>query len=192
MIESAKPRLPAVRVWSGPFRQSFQWGSCSSAGLFPSRRCSGSYHQTVRIRAGFCCSTNYLELILHFGIVSVNVELRSGRFAITSIVENRAVSLSPRNAEWVVVVASERRIEHVIQAGEQNRWTMELVRNWCAHARVEKFGGVGLIEAGTGLPIGHHSVRCDHASEAGMKQWPAGSWRPLLPTVGGRCREPRQ
>jgi hypothetical protein len=71
----------------------------------------------------------------------------------------------------VSVVASERRIVHAIQAGEHNRSTMELVRNWCAHARIEKFGGVGLIEAETGLPIGHHSVKCDHASEAGIASW---------------------
>jgi hypothetical protein len=62
-------------------------------------------------------------------------------------------------------------MQQAIEIGQRNRDTMELVRNWCVHARVEKFGGVGLIEASTGLPIGHHSMHCDHASEAGMATW---------------------
>src|SRR6266853_1956084 len=45
-IESAMPRLVMVRAWWGPFRQSFLSGSCSSAGLFPSRRCFGSLRRT--------------------------------------------------------------------------------------------------------------------------------------------------
>ncbi|WP_152693186.1 hypothetical protein [Caballeronia mineralivorans] len=48
---------------------------------------------------------------------------------------------------------------------------MELVQNWCAHAKVEKFGGTGLIEQETGLPIGHHAVTCDHAPAGGMATW---------------------
>ena len=71
----------------------------------------------------------------------------------------------------VTPIVSDQRIQHAIEAGEHNRSTAELVRNWCAHARIEKFGGIGIIEAQTGLPIGHHSVKCDHASEAGMAAW---------------------
>jgi hypothetical protein len=48
---------------------------------------------------------------------------------------------------------------------------MELVRNWCAHVRIQKVGGVGLVEAQTGLPIGHHSLRCDHAGAGGVATW---------------------
>jgi hypothetical protein len=58
-----------------------------------------------------------------------------------------------------------------MEAGERNRATVELVRNWCAHARIEKFGGVGLIEAQTGLPIGHHGLKCDHAGAGGIATW---------------------
>ncbi|WP_374527028.1 hypothetical protein [Novosphingobium sp.] len=64
-----------------------------------------------------------------------------------------------------------RDIADTIKAGERNRDTMALVRNYCAHARVEKFGGTGMIEQMTGLPIGHHGMRCDHAPEGGMACW---------------------
>lgn len=68
-------------------------------------------------------------------------------------------------------MSKDRDIEHAIAAGERNKKTTELIHNWCVHARVEKFGGVGLIEAQTGLPIGHHSMACDHAPVAGMATW---------------------
>jgi hypothetical protein len=68
-------------------------------------------------------------------------------------------------------VVSDLRIKQTIEAGERNRAAMELVRNWCAHARIEKMGGIGHIEQQTGLPIGHHSMKCDHASEATMASW---------------------
>jgi len=48
---------------------------------------------------------------------------------------------------------------------------MELIHNWCRHARVEKFGGTGLIEMETGLPIGHHHMACDHAPAGGFACW---------------------
>ncbi|NEI66273.1 hypothetical protein [Rhizobium leguminosarum] len=64
-----------------------------------------------------------------------------------------------------------REIEDAIRAGERNRDTMVLVRNYCANARIEKFGGTGMIERGTGLPIGHHGMRCDFAPEGGMASW---------------------
>lgn len=63
------------------------------------------------------------------------------------------------------------QIEHAIKAGEINQATMELVRNWCAHVRVDKFGGVGLIEQQTGLPIGNHGLKCDHAIAGGLYTW---------------------
>lgn len=64
-----------------------------------------------------------------------------------------------------------RDITDTIKAGERNRDTMVLVRNYCANAQVEKIGGTGLIEQATGLPIGHHSMRCDFAPEGGMACW---------------------
>lgn len=68
-------------------------------------------------------------------------------------------------------MSDDRDIRSAIRSGERNRDVSILVRNWCEHARVEKFGGTGLVEAQTGLPIGHHSMACDHASAAGFSSW---------------------
>lgn len=64
-----------------------------------------------------------------------------------------------------------RDIADTVKAGERNRDTMVLVHNYCGYARVEKFGGTGMIEQATGLPIGHHGLRCDFAPEGGMACW---------------------
>lgn len=61
--------------------------------------------------------------------------------------------------------------ESAIRAGERNLEAKHLIVNWCRHARVQKFGGVGLIEAQTGLPIGLHSMACDFAPAATMATW---------------------
>ncbi|WP_188393740.1 hypothetical protein [Mesorhizobium sp. SARCC-RB16n] len=65
----------------------------------------------------------------------------------------------------------DKEIQKAIEAGERNRAAMELVRNWCAHAKVEKHGGTGLVEQATGLPIGHHGLKCDYATAGGMFTW---------------------
>jgi hypothetical protein len=65
----------------------------------------------------------------------------------------------------------DREFKMAVEAGERNRSTMELVRNWCSHARVEKFGGTGMVEQVTGLPIGNHGLKCDHAIAGGMYTW---------------------
>ena len=65
-------------------------------------------------------------------------------------------------------MASDLDIQRAIEAGQQNRDAAELIQNWCRHARVQKFGGIGLIEQQTGLPIGHHSMVCDYAPEGGI------------------------
>jgi hypothetical protein len=49
---------------------------------------------------------------------------------------------------------TDRRIQEAIEIGQANKRTVELVQNWCAHVRIERFGGVGLVEQQTGLPIG--------------------------------------
>ncbi len=63
------------------------------------------------------------------------------------------------------------RIPKAIASGEINKEAMELIRNWCRHARVVKVGGVGIIEVETGLPIGHHAMACEHAAAQGMGFW---------------------
>jgi len=68
-------------------------------------------------------------------------------------------------------MSNDRDIQKAIDAGEKNRRTIELIHNWCVHAKVEKMGGTGLIEEQTGLPIGHHAMVCEHASASGMATW---------------------
>jgi hypothetical protein len=65
----------------------------------------------------------------------------------------------------------DNRIQEAIANGERNKATIELIRNWCRHARISKFGGVGIVEAQTGLPIGHHAMACDHAVANGIAAW---------------------
>lgn len=62
-------------------------------------------------------------------------------------------------------------IQDAIASGERNKQAMELIHNWCRHARVQKFGGTGLVQIQTGLPIGHHSMACDHAPAGGVAAW---------------------
>lgn len=68
-------------------------------------------------------------------------------------------------------MSRDRDIEHTIRDGERNQDAKRLIHNWCRHARVEKFGGTGLIEMHTGLPIGHHAMVCDFAPASGMATW---------------------
>jgi hypothetical protein len=60
------------------------------------------------------------------------------------------------------------RIQEAIEPGQNNLRTLELVRNWCAHAKMVKAGGTGIVEMQTGLPIGHHHLECPHAPAGGM------------------------
>lgn len=66
---------------------------------------------------------------------------------------------------------SDLDIQRSIEAGQRNLEAKALIQNWCGHARVEKFGGTGLIEIETGLPIGHLSMVCDHARGGGVATW---------------------
>jgi hypothetical protein len=68
-------------------------------------------------------------------------------------------------------VSRDRDIERAIWDGERNQDAKRLIHNWCRHASVQKFGGTGLIEMETGLPIGHHAMVCDFAPASGMATW---------------------
>lgn len=65
----------------------------------------------------------------------------------------------------------DKEFKKAVEDGERNRTALELVHNWCAHAKIEKFGGTGMIEQATGLPIGHHGLKCDYATAGGMFTW---------------------
>ncbi|MGU2444172.1 hypothetical protein ACTXHA_27545 [Burkholderia cenocepacia] len=58
-----------------------------------------------------------------------------------------------------------------MEVGQRNQEVKILIQNWCGHARIEKAGGTGMIEAATGFPIGHHSMACDHAPAGGIATW---------------------
>lgn len=69
---------------------------------------------------------------------------------------------------------SDDEIKSAIAAGQRNAEVMELMHNWCAHARARRIGGVGMVEQMTGLPISHFSMECDHAPVGGMGCWDFG------------------
>lgn len=62
----------------------------------------------------------------------------------------------------------DKDIQRAIEIGELNRATTVLVQNWCAHVRIVKFGGGGLLEQDTGLPIGPRGLACDFATAGGV------------------------
>lgn len=68
-------------------------------------------------------------------------------------------------------MTGERDYQRTVEVGQQNLEVKVLIQNWCGHARIEKFGGTGMIEAATGFPIGHHSMACDHAPASGSATW---------------------
>jgi hypothetical protein len=59
-------------------------------------------------------------------------------------------------------------IKKAIQIGERNKEVIELVQNWCAHVEIGQWGGIGLVEAQTGLPIGARFFKCKYARAQGM------------------------
>jgi hypothetical protein len=60
------------------------------------------------------------------------------------------------------------QITRAIQIGEENAVILKLCQNFCANLQVERFGGTGMVEVATGLPIGSRSFKCQHASAGGM------------------------
>lgn len=60
------------------------------------------------------------------------------------------------------------RIAKAIRIGEENAVVIELYQNFCSNLEVERFGGTGLVEDQTGLPIGSRSFKCQYASAGGM------------------------
>ncbi|XZU98536.1 hypothetical protein ACT4YK_04455 [Acinetobacter baumannii] len=56
----------------------------------------------------------------------------------------------------------EDEIQKAIEAGKSNLRARTLLNNWCSYAEVKRFGGIGMIEASTKLPIGHFGVQCKY------------------------------
>ena len=59
-----------------------------------------------------------------------------------------------------------REIEDAYKNGERNLEAARRLHNWCANAQIENMG-YGLLAQQSGLPIGHHGIRCDFASTGG-------------------------
>lgn len=62
-------------------------------------------------------------------------------------------------------------IQSAIEAGKSNLRAKTLLNNWCQHAKVSRFGGIGMIEASTGLPIGHMGVQCKFSKTNTSHSW---------------------
>lgn len=58
-----------------------------------------------------------------------------------------------------------------IEAGQRNLRATKLLNNWCLHAELARTPGRGLLEAGTGLPIGHMGVQCKFSKKNSMLCW---------------------
>lgn len=62
-------------------------------------------------------------------------------------------------------------IRSAIEAGKSNLRAKTLLNNWCTHAEVSRSGGRGMIEASTGLPIGHSGVQCKFSKANSSYSW---------------------
>jgi hypothetical protein len=78
---------------------------------------------------------------------------------------------SPWNDRSCEFMIGERDYLKTVEVGRRNQEVKVLIQNWCGHAKIEKFGGTGMIEAATGFPIGHHSMTCEHAPAGGSATW---------------------
>lgn len=58
-----------------------------------------------------------------------------------------------------------------IEAGQRNFRAIKLLSNWCFHAELVRSPGRGMIEAETGLPIGHMGVQCKFSKKSSMMCW---------------------
>lgn len=61
--------------------------------------------------------------------------------------------------------------EKAIEAGQRNLRATKLLNNWCFHAEFVRSPGRGMIEATTGLPIGHMGVQCKFSKKNSMHCW---------------------
>jgi hypothetical protein len=60
---------------------------------------------------------------------------------------------------------------HAVEAGQRNLKAKGLLTNWCYHAEFARMPGRGMIEAATGLPIGHLGVKCKFSKKSSMFSW---------------------
>lgn len=58
-----------------------------------------------------------------------------------------------------------------VEAGQHNLRATKLLNNWCFHAELARSPGRGMIEAETGLPIGHMGVQCKFSKKNSVHCW---------------------
>ena len=76
-----------------------------------------------------------------------------------------------------------RDFQRALEDGRRNQEVKVLIQNWCGHARIEKFGGTGMIEQMTGFPIGNHSMGCEqHLAKGAVPEALecSGKWHGVL------------
>lgn len=61
--------------------------------------------------------------------------------------------------------------KNALEAGQRNLRATKLLSNWCFHAEFARSPGRGMIEAATGLPIGHMGVQCKFSKKNSMHCW---------------------
>lgn len=61
--------------------------------------------------------------------------------------------------------------KNAVDAGQRNLRATKLLSNWCFHAELVRSPGRGMIEAATGLPIGHMGVDCKFSKKNSMHCW---------------------
>ena len=66
---------------------------------------------------------------------------------------------------------TDERTEEILAKGRTNQANFRLVTNWCSHIRIQRYGGVGMLEEATGVPIGNFGPECDHAGPDGSYSW---------------------
>ena len=65
----------------------------------------------------------------------------------------------------------EHDYKSAVEAGQRNLRATKLLNNWCFHAELARSPGRGMIEAETGLPIGHMGVQCKFSKKNSMMCW---------------------
>lgn len=65
----------------------------------------------------------------------------------------------------------EDNYKSAVEAGQRNLKAKKLLTNWCYHAELVRSPGRGMIEAETGLPIGHMGVQCKFSKKNSMHCW---------------------
>lgn len=65
----------------------------------------------------------------------------------------------------------EDKIKNATEAGQRNLRAKKLLDNWCFHAELVRSSGRGMVEAMSGLPIGHMGVQCKFSKKSSIMCW---------------------